>query len=97
MSVACESLIKINQPEDDIEPDYPSLSSHQHKGKPDAARDDMKDIVRRRPTRQTLLTWQQESCDASENQHRREYHQGYIVETLLLLAHNYGWSIPLQL
>jgi hypothetical protein len=82
-------LIKINQPEDDIETDYPTLSSHQHKGKANTARDDMKDIVRHRAARQTLLTGQQKSGNASENQHRREDHQGYIVEALLFRTHDY--------
>ena len=60
------------------------LFARQQNNQTGTAEEDVKDVVGRRATGETLLRRDQKPGDARQNKHRSEDGQGYEVDTLLI-------------
>lgn len=79
VSVTSDCLVKINEPERDIEGFCLPLTARQRDDEANDAKGDVKEVVKRGSAGQTLLRREQESCEPGQDQHRGEYGYNDLV------------------
>jgi len=77
---AGQHLVKIDQAEAEVEQADPEIVLRLHQQQTHRAKDQMKQVVRRRPAHQTVLLGYDKACDTGEHQQRRQNHQRDLVQ-----------------